>query len=372
MDAQELVGYLTTGTGSQSIDPLQALSLLREDALSQAELATQCGVARKSASQFVKELTAARLVTQTKDGNRLTGVGAIALNVYSEAHTTIGAQVLTSLTKSPSRRAVLRRIGTAPCDLADLASNPDLPSRSTVYRALQTFREHDLIAENGGQYHLTEHGEHVLQEYDELLAAFEQLIEKSACLQDFDAECETFPVRALEDERLVIGRPSDPLREVHAFMNFINSVDENEVTHIRGFSSYFDLQYTKAVFRLVDAGVRLETVISEEASKNPPSDPQSTKYIRKGLQADNVEWSIYPGELPLGLMIIDSQWVVAGPKIIEDASTVSGTIFVEDPEVIEWAHALFDDYQSRARAPLEHLVYKFRSVTADAANKVSR
>ena len=366
MDEQELIEQLTGGTRPNSVRPTRLLAAIREETISQAELADQTDVSRKTVNQVITELAEEGLITHAIDGYQLTGAGAIALRAYSETVEAVGDEQLALLANSANRRKILRKLQVRQERQADLVAMADLPSRSTVRRTLTTFEEHDLITRSDeGTYQLISAGEHLVQAYDQLEKTYEQVLEKVPCLRDLEPPCADLPAAALENERLVVGKPGNPLKEEDAYLEFLSDLDETETERIRAFSSFYNTRYAEAFLPFMETGTQMDTISPDHALDQIPTDRKDVQIVREGLAADNYHWYVYAGELPAGLVIFDDEWAVLGPKKPSEASTVSGTVYVTDDEVIDWAIALFDAYLEDAHPPMDHLRQQFRQAGAN-------
>jgi predicted transcriptional regulator len=346
--------------------------MLQTEAVSQSELANRFGASRKAINQQVNELVDKGFVAQTTDGYCLNGAGAIVLRRYTDTYEEIGTATLHFLATSKNRLSVLRSLQQHSARKAELASQDQLPSRSTIRRTIDTSEELALVTRTeDGDYRLTEQGSTALQSYNALVQAFEQVIDKKDCLRNLEVECSGLPVRALEGERMVVGTPAKPLTQVTALIEFIESLDETEVDHIRTFSSYFDLRISKAFNPLMGAETRIDTISPASALGEIPTISEGAEHVKQGLDAENVHWKLYPGELPLGLLIVDDEWVVAGPKLVSNATEISGTVYSSNPEVVDWAIDLHETYARNSHDPLEHLLHKFKSMGSSFFDKVA-
>ena len=372
MDAHELSMRFTDTQNSDTVPLAAVFRTLRENSTSQVDLATQFDITRKTINRLINEFSELGFITTTENGYRLTGAGAIALQQYTNAVDTIGKGRLQFLVSSRNRKTVLRTLREHPARKAELASRQNLPSRSTVGRTIDTAQTHGLVTRaECGDYTLTAHGKKALETYDGLVDAFAEILEKTPCLQNLDVECAELPVTALDSEEMVCGTPENPFTQRNRLVNFLDSLDETEVDHIRTFSSYFDLEISKAFKPLMHAETQIDIISPASALNHIPTVSEGAEHVKQGLGAENVQWQLYPGELPAGLLIVDDDRVVAGPKNVNEATEISGTLYCSDPEIVKWAMNLHESYLEDSREPLEHLIRSFQSTSSDLLEKVT-
>ncbi|EJN57321.1 transcriptional regulator FilR1 domain-containing protein [Halogranum rubrum] len=371
MNARELVTCFTAAHNSDTVPVAAVFRTLREDSESQVNLAVEFDTTRKTINQLVSEFTELGFITSAEDGYRLTGAGAIALQQYTNAADTIGEERLQFLVTSQNRVTILRSLHEHSARKGELASRQNLPSRSTVGRTIDTAQTYGHVTRTTcGDYTVTSHGEAVLETYDDLLHAFQQILDKTPCLQNLGVECAELPVSALDGEEMVTGNPKNPFTQRNKLVAFLDSLDETEIDHIRTFSSYFDLEISKAFNPLMRSETRMDVISPATALDEMPTVAEGAEHVKQGLGAENVHWQLYPGELPVGLLIVDKDWVVAGPKSVSDATEVSGTVYCSDPEIVKWAIDLHEAYMSDSKKPLEHLADSFRSASNTLLEKV--
>lgn len=371
MDAQELTTRFADTRNPETVSLATVFRTLRKNSTSQVDLATQFDTTRKTINRLINEFSELGFITTTESGYRLTGAGAIALQQYTDAVDTIGKERLWFLVNSQNRKVILRTLSENPARKAELASCQNLPSRSTVGRTIDTAETHGLVTRTEcGDYTVTAHGKRALETYDDLVNAFAQILEKTPCLQNLDVECAEFPANALNDEEMVRGTPENPFSQRNRLIRFLDSLDETEVDHIRTFSSYFDLEISKALNPFMHAETQIDVISPASTLNHMPTVSESAEHVKQGLGAENVHWQLYPGELPAGLLIVDEDWVIAGPKNVNEATEISGTVYCSDPEIVEWAMDLHKAYLEDSREPLEHLIRSFQSASSDILEKV--
>jgi hypothetical protein len=116
---------------------------------------------------------------------------------------------------------------------------------------------------------------------------------------------------------------------------------------------------------------RIDIVSPATALQQIPTASEAAEHVKQGFEAENVHWYLYPGELPAGLMIVDEDRVVAGPKTASEATEVSGTVYCSDPAIAEWAVDLHESYREESYTPLRYLLRRLQSESTDLLDRVS-
>ena len=372
MESRTLLEYFTGTNSTTIISILPLFDILRKQNLSQREIADQLEITRKVINQTVNQFVELNFIEQIGDGYSLTGSGAIAQYQYQQARKRIGAETLKYLANSQNRVVILQRLQTEPIGKSQLASYSNLPSYSTIRRAIKAAEELDLVVRTeAGKYELTEKGEATLNSYFNLLETFDQIIEKNPCLRNLDVDCADFPVGALAEEELVIGTPAKPFTQVTALINFIESLDEHKIKHIRLFSSYFDLRISQSLSPLMQAETQIDVISPQSSLRQVPTASEAAAHVKQGFEAENVHWKVYRGKLPAGLLIVDDNQVVLGPRTANEATEVSGTLYTSNPTIVEWAIELHDSYLAASRDPLVHFLETFREFGSDLLDRIA-
>ena len=353
MDAHDLIDHLVRDSQSEATDPVQFLHSIHSDAQTAADIATLCDADRSTVHRNLTNLVEPGLVRHNEGTFELTAAGAIVDKTYQSTSDRIGRNDLAFLAKSQHRPSLLNTLRNQPERIAGLADLRDEgPSRSTIQRSMSTFRERDWIIKNGdGCYELTPAGESTIRVYQRFEATLEQVLDKKACLRNLKVECRDLPAQHLQGERVVAATPTSPFKGRNTYLNFLNDLDEDSFDYVRMFSTYFDAEFAEAFSPFIEAGVTVDVVSPEAVLGNSPSGLKELKYIKQGFVADHVQWHIYPGSVPCGLIVFDDEWAVLGPADLENVSRVSASIFAADEIIIEWATSLYDEYLSEAERP---------------------
>lgn len=353
MEVRDLLDSLIRDSRSDATDPAQLFHSIQSDAQTVAEIAAQHNADRSTIHRNLTNLVEPGLVRHIEGTFELTAAGAIIDKTYQRTTDRIGRDDLAFLTNSQHRASLLNTLRNRPERIAGLADlREEGPSRSTIQRTMSTFRDRDWILKNGdGCYELTPLGESTIRVYQRFKTTVEQVLETQACLRNLEAECRDLPAQHLEGERVVTATPTSPFKGRNAYLNFLRDLDEDSFDYVRMFSTYFDAEFAEAFSPFIEAGVTVDVVSPEAVLGNSPSGLKELKYIKQGFVADHVQWHIYPGSVPCGLVVFDDEWAVLGPANLEDVSRVSASIFAGDERIIEWAANLYDDYLCEAERP---------------------
>lgn len=372
MDAEALLARFIPREHTETVPVISLLELVRNESVSQVDIAEQSHLSRRAINRTVNEFTNIGLLKQTTDGYRLTGAGAIAHHQYTTATDEVDEKALRFCSDSQNRVSILEALQEHPARKADLAARSELPSRSTVGRAITVGEDLGLVtAGRRGDYTLTSYGETVLTTYSELKHAFEQLLVYAPCLQNIGVECADLPVGALDGARLVERQETRQLIELFELAEYIASLDPAEIDHIRLFSSFFNQQLSDAIAPLVQSDTRLDMISPASALGGMPTAEEAKQHIAEGLEAENCRWYLYPGELPAGILIVDEEEIVIGPSTPDETGDQSGNIYCSDPEAVEWAIEIYDEYYQESSEPFEYLVGWLKDESQNLLDSVS-
>ena len=372
MDAEVLLKRFLPEEHTETVPVKSLFVTIREEDISQTELAKRLDPSRQAINRSINEFDAVGFIKQTPKGYQLTGAGAMALYQYTKAVDVAGEEALRFCVRSENRVRLLNALQEHPARQAELTSRPDLPSRSTIGRTITAGEERELVAQTGtGGYQLTEEGDRVLKAYKQVIQAFEQILTKTACLQNFDVECADFPVTALEGERLVERQPGREFIELTKLIEYIKSVDETTTDRIRLFGSFFDMRVSDAMTPLRRSDTQIDMVSPATALREMPTEGDPAQRVQEGLEAENSHWYLYPGTLPVGLFIVDESEVVLGAKSPTAVVGDSGTVFCSDPEIVDWAIDLHDEYLEESSEPLEYIIERITDESKELLNTVS-
>lgn len=283
----------------------------------------------------------------------MTAGGAIVSRTYDITTDRLGRSNLAFLVGSPHRVSVLTRLRNQPERIADFTDlSEEGPSRSTLHRTMSAFWDRDWVDKNGdGCYELTPTRESTIRTYHRFEKTITQVYEKNACLRNCGVACEELPAHHLEGERVVTSTPTNPFKGRNAYLNFLNDLDEDSIDYVRMFSTYFDAEFAEAFSPFIKAGVTVDVVSPDDVLGKCPSGLKELRYIKQGFTADHVQWHIYSGTVPCGLVIFDDEWAVLGPGDLDVVSRVSASIFAADDEIVQWAITLFDKYLDDSDRP---------------------
>ena len=345
MDAQELIECLS---GGDAVDRLAVLSSLRNEALPTTKLADRCEVSRGTV-QFITEFDES-LVKQSEEGYYLTGAGAIAIRKYNDASESLDDDILSTLATTSNKRAFLRNLRCQPLSRSQLASQPNMPSRSTVDRIAHTFETAGYVARiKNGKYSLTSSGEMLIGTYDGVLQSFEQIIDKKHGLEWLGVEIEELPAAALADARIEVARLGQGFNTVHDVLECVQSYDTDCVDHVRVISCFANSKFDEVLERFVRAGIRVDVLSPGDLMATYLSmSEEDLVWSRRLLEPPNSSWLVHRSQLPCSLILIDDKEVMIAPRDPTDPKGAFGVIFSSDSATTAWASELFNDYASDA------------------------
>lgn len=244
--------------------------------------------------------------------------------------------VLSVLSDSPHRLAILRQLATDPCGVGDLSDALDLP-RATVTHNLTRLEETGLVCSIGSEYDTTAFGRAVRTHVTDCLDA----VAVSETLQPFLA---TVPDDAIDvDHRTFAG----------ASVTAVSSTDPHapveRLVEILGDADYLRVATPVLLPRLVDAlhslvvdrSGRLDLVVPRTAvelfeQRHPDAYTEAIGSDRliAGVTADPIPYGLYLGEDRLALVGHDEQNI---PRCVVEADATSA---------LDWAAAEFRGHET--------------------------
>nr|WP_254538687.1 hypothetical protein [Halomarina sp. BCD28] len=305
-----------------------------------------------------------------------TGVSAILQHQYDTATEDVTADSLAYLAGAAYRGPLLQEFDSVETmspteiDCTDNLSDEESPSPSTISRARAKFESHGWLTREGTSYQLTTQGERVVESYETLLTACEQIIDKTPTLRDLDPAVAELPVHTLQDATQVVSTPDSPFDAVNAFFK-LPEVEHLAFERLRGFNSFFDMRYARAFEPAIDAGKQMELIMPASMMSEIPTSGAEAQFAQKCMGAEHIQSQMYPGELPAGLTVFDRDRVAIGARGPARANKErAGSIYSANEELIEWALDLYDTYRVDSEPPLRHLFTRIREYGADMLQTV--
>jgi predicted transcriptional regulator len=363
MNARELIEHFTPSSGG--VNPLPVVRILRDETLSQAELANRFDVSRSTVGRIIGGLDET-FVKETTDGYQLTGGGAAAVRTYADArkaidiretvetrgtievHESVDAEMLTCLVNSSAKRECFRLLREQQHSRGVLVTKPNMPSRSTVDRIVSTFEANGYVTRTkNGTYALTKAGQTAIDTYDRLIEGVDQIFRKSVSLKHLGVAIDTLPAANLADARVVETVPGRAYATRDAFLEYVNDIDSRSIDHIRIFVSFSNPSYEQMFMPFIQCGTQLDLVSPVDLARSHPSTtPEEIASTKAVIKADTTSWMLYEGTLPCSLVVFDDTKTVIGPAKPFATTGAYGTIFSTDPVIGQWAIDLFDRYHS--------------------------
>lgn len=347
------------------------LKVINEDPGTATTVGTRGDVSRQAAQTWLTTFHERRWIERDDNTYTPTGASAILQHQYERATDSVPADSLAYLARSAHRSSLLRAF-----DAAETASPRDInrvvewepddgPSPSTISRTRAAFEDRGWLTRDTGGYQLTNDGKSVVETYELLLIAIEQLIDKTPTLRDLDPGVADMPVWALEDARQVVATADTPFAAVNAYFE-LPEVDELTFDRLRGFSSFFDMRYARALEPAIDEGKDMKFIMPGSMLSDLPTSGEEAQFAQKCMAAENIQSYMYPGTLPAGLAVFDRDRIALGARNPARANSEwSGTIYSTNDELIEWGLDLYDTYRADAEPPLQYLLARMQKYGAE-------
>lgn len=347
MNAREVIEHV-----SRSDRRLQILQALRERSSKPSELAERVEVDRTPVYTALEDLEQCGGVVSIEGRRKLTAAGDVAVRETLAASEAVGREAIAHLASSTdnNRFHVLEGISEG-LSRGEMVHDDQYPSRSTINRAMEDFEAFEWVTPRPGST-LTQTGTEVLDAYSELNRLMEIAIEKLAYLRHVDPMKVDLPIDLIADAQLVQSRPNRPQRADAHMRERINEGFD----HAKVFASYYSEGEVTPMFEQVEQGSSWEAITPLPSHVPLPDSRPEIKHFRMGLGTDRVEWNIYPDDLPVDMILFDSDRVLLGTDFELETTRTDAILDSTNPELIEWAHDLYDSHKKRSSTPLDYLL----------------
>lgn len=351
MNAREFIEHI-----SRSDQRLDILRALRERSSTPSELAERAGVDRTPIYSAIEPLEQCGGVVSIEGRRKMTAAGKVAVSETLDACKAVGQEAIAHLasSKDNNRFRVLKGLDEG-LSRGKMVHNDAYPSRSTINRAMEGFEAFDWITPRPNST-LTKTGKDVLAGYAELYRVVEVVVEKKAYLRHIDPMKVDLPIDLLANADLIQSRPNRPQRADAHMRKRINE----SFGHAKVFASYYSEAEVTPMFDQVERGASWEAVTPLPAHMPLPDSRPEIRHFRMGLGTDRVEWNIYPDDLPIDMILFDYDRVLLGTDFELETTRTDAILDSTNPELIEWAHDLYDTYKARSSNPLDYLLNPIR------------
>jgi predicted transcriptional regulator len=173
-------------------------------------------------------------------------------------------------------------------------------SRTTVSRNLEALRERGLVAKNGSGYTITRTGETIAAEFSELAGTVEVASRLEPLLrwlpEEFDID-----LRQLADAELILAEGTNPYAPVNRHVEALKRAKDVQLfIGVTGQQAWEIAQR-----RVVEEGAIHEYVVGSGVVETLRTDPDYTEPCEAMLGTDRFELSVYNGEVPYYLGLLD-------------------------------------------------------------------
>lgn len=298
-------------------------------------------------------------VSRDREGSfRLTRAGKLGADKYSEAANVVGDRTLEFLAGSADRRLLLKTMREEAQTKADLSSGSELPSRTTVHRALESFDNRGWLQKTeDGQFGITEDARVAISEYERLDVRIQQATEKSECISTLAYWADP-PLEALNGSELVV----EPDDGQHAMLNATveaANLRNDGLNHLRTVVPIFDPVMYDVFNQYIDSKTTFDIIFDRETYKQLTK-PNRLHYLARSILAPNTNVRIHPDPLYTGVGIYNERTVMLGgsSRLDVDAGVVSN-----ESALLNWANEIFEELWMESSPPRNRLIRWIRQAT---------
>ena len=345
---------LVSGVKLNSVDMEKSLEFLHDGPITISAFADEIGVARKTATNALRDLEDERIVRSSRTEYELTGFGVAIERELRRVKRLIDTSAFHKLIRSENWHAVLNTLKSGAVSNETVESDCGI-SKRTRHRVLGKFASEGWLAnELNGHYKLSREGESALAAFEYYNWAIQTLYEKRPFLIRIKDRATELSIEALADSELTISVPSD----VEAVQNRIKNrldycLEHHPESYYRSLCQSFSPTLCEASPRIGDAqeGNHAQVVI-ERSIYRAMCDPSNWRYLRMSARAD-VELLVNPNTVTTGIMVVDGDFALVGAYSEEEP--LNASIDGEHPDLIEWAEELYEEHLEPARPPMNDI-----------------
>ena len=259
----------------------------------------------------------------------------------------LSQEKLAYITRSDYLLTILQTLNERSCRLSELHSRvTHTPSKSTIRRIIGDLQEFGWVQEVGYNQQITTTGQEVLNIYEELSLAVQQLIGKASWLQRLPPEDATFPIRELADAKLIVSNPSSP----RSVLSTVFNLYDPDISRFRAFCSIYDsvlFKMYRGAYELFDFDVKTEVIFDWPTFVKITTTSES-RFILDFLEID--DYDIYALKRPhtLGIGIYDERRVAIGAYNRTGDGNHIAMIISSNERLVEWGIDLYESYREQA------------------------
>lgn len=317
--------------------------------ISLSEIVCESSVSRQTVSSHLEYFVSNGLANYDPNSRKytVTAGGVFVLDSFDLCLKTISEEHLGTLTRSDHAINVLRELHVKPTTPRILASKPNMPSKSTVWRLLSSFIDFDLIEKQSGEYYLNEDGYDWLTTYETLEMSIAVCFEKAPILQRLDPNLvigeNPLPVAALASADLIATRSNSPgLVTTEAIR-----LADPRIKQFSCVTSIYNPALFRMYYRLVGLGMASEGIIDDYTYKEICKNPKLHKML------DNSKYdhySLYRLErsLTLGIGLYNSRKIAIGAYNHRGRGQHTAVVISEHQDLIEWGKKVCQSLRDEA------------------------
>jgi len=252
-------------------------------------------------------------------------------------------QAGSTLRETVGKRAdVLASIRTEPARKPALTERLAV-SRSTVDRAIDSLVDGGLIDRVDGRYHITTHGELVLDAHQEYVSSTDALAEAAPILRALPPTA-TVPPSLIQEGVVRLAEPHSPETALMEPIQRLETADRLYVFSRVVKPSYLDLVHTE----VMDSGLEVELVLGAQAVASLASLAGAIGTVEELVESDLCSLYETQQELPFTLYCApDDRTEVAGIMTHRDGGLV-GSVTSHADDALAWGRERYEEVAADA------------------------
>lgn len=327
---------------SAQLGVLQALNDLSTPA-DQSEVANHADVSRQVVSSHLSVFYDRGWANLREGGPKITTGGRLLLNTMENCLRTVAHEPLSYLTRSDYPIMVLKELGRYPRRIRELGAIDDLPSQATIRRIIAGFVEQNWLETTSGKHHITQTGTEVLQVYEELSTAIEQIIEKAPLLQRLPVDVPSILVGELSDADFCVSNPRNP---ASVLSTCIKLYDPN-ISRFRCLCSVYNPVLFQAYRGLLELGIEAEAILDWPTAVKA-ANSSGNRYSVDSKRYTNYQPLVLEDAHSLGIGLYDDRKVAIAAYNEVGNGTRIAMIVSSNPQLVKWVIDLYKSYRAEA------------------------
>lgn len=215
-------------------------------------------------------------------------------------------------------------------------------SRATVARILDEGESRGWIDSEGSQYELTTKGTIMLDEVRDSLQTIEGIQRLGDAITWLPEPAHTLDYRWFRDADIITGRPTNPTEPFDFVSERIRNADRIRTIAWTGVPRLTELINEQSI----SGALECEAIMQASFINTLEGRPEVVSHWREPVERNEV-WR-YEGDVPISLHIIDDTVIMWLDEHRGDELLVQGALVTENPTVLSWAEAVYDEYRDEA------------------------